>query len=649
MTNPIGSHELPLVPPHDFSRRMKSHWTDKLGLCSSGPLERLWTIMAMTFNDAIRDQSNEVPNLRWRILQPPTGSGKTRGACLFLAMQADLNVGSDTPVGSIIVTRLIEEAEAIASEINRHAGREVAIAHHSQAPKPLEVLQQRDTLVITHQACVSASASLGAAKGKAFERLCLWRGGNRLLTIVDEALANVVDDVKVTADNVAEVQRYIANAMKADYPTECASLTLLQGMIDAYENHSGGASVVLSEGVNAAYVDAPLVNFAPLRAAMKGIAYDVLGAHMHDAATRRTIARRVDQTLEACQALNDQWFYYAKSGDEHSLHSSSLSIPWGIPGPVVLDATARAEFLWDLLEDKSFTVPTPSHVRDYSSVTLHVARESGVGKRTMTAKFKSRLPRLASDLEARLPPNSSVFLCTHKDNAGTARHIGMGFERFAVGHWGAVDGRNDWSEYDTAVIFGLPYRDQNWANNTFFATQGVQSDEWLKAPAWGVHKDVRRVMQQRQLSVSVIQAINRVRLRRVIDSDGRCPEANVFIILPKDRDGDAILSDILKDMPGLNVSDWDFKMDGPKVRRPRKGSFHEALVAFMEARLPGRTPFSMLTREMSPGASAMKKLPEALRDAAHPLTVALSAMGVEYLVEGAGRGRKSFLVKHHAA
>lgn len=649
MTNPIGSHELPLVPPHDFSRRMKAHWTGPLGLCSSGPLERLWTIMAATFNDAIRDQFHGVPNLRWRILQPPTGSGKTRGACLFLAMQAELNATSVSPVGSIIVTRLIEEAETIASEINQHAGREVAIAHHSQAPKPLEVLQQHDTLVITHQACVNASLSLGAAKGKAFERLCLWKGGNRLLTVVDEALANVVDDVKVTADNVAEVHRYISNDLKAEFPTEYTAVSLLQGMIEASERHNGGASVITPEGVNATYPDAPLVNFGPLRAAMKGIPYDVLGARMQDAATRQSIARRVDQTLEACQALYDQWFYYAKSGDEHSLHSSSLSVPWGIPGPVVLDATARAEFLWDLLEDRSFTVPTPSHVRDYSSVTLHIARESGVGKRTMAAKFKSRFPRLASDLEARLPSGSSVFLCTHKDNAGTARHIGMGFEKFAVGHWGAVDGRNDWADFDTAVIFGLPYRDQNWANNTFFATQGIQSDEWLKAPVWGAHKDVRRVMQQRQLSVSIIQAINRVRLRRVIDSEGRCPDANVFIVLPKDRDGDAILRDVLEDMPGLKVAEWDFEMDGPKVRRPRKGSFHEALIAFMEARLPGRTPISMLTRELNPGNSALKKLPEALRDETHPLAVALSAMGVDYLVEGAGRGRKSFLVKHHAA
>jgi hypothetical protein len=258
MQHPIGLHALPLVPPQAFSARMKHHWTSTLGLCASAPLEKLWTIMAKTFNEAITDSANGVQPA-WRILQPPTGSGKTRGACLFAAMLAEMNMTSDVPIGSIIVTRLIDEADALASEINAHAGREVAIAHHSRAPKPTDTLQQYDTLVITHQACVNASASLNASRGKAFERLSRWRGGDRLLTIIDEALANVVDDVKVTANDIAEVQRYLTSDLDQAFPTECVALQILSKGLVAYENHDGGASVFWSEAINAAYPDnAPL-------------------------------------------------------------------------------------------------------------------------------------------------------------------------------------------------------------------------------------------------------------------------------------------------------------------------------------------------------------------------------------------------------
>jgi hypothetical protein len=132
-----------------------------------------------------------------------------------------------------------------------------------------------------------------------------------------------------------------------------------------------------------------------------------------------------------------------------------------------------------------------------------------------------------------------------------------------------------------------------------------------------------------------------IRLRRVVDEQGRCPQANVYIVLPKDADGDAILANIIADMPGLKVADWPFEMNGPKVKRPRKGSSHEALITFMEARLPGRTPLSAIRRELSLSETAFKKLRETLGDKDHATTKAPSALGVEYLVDGGEEERKA--------
>ena len=383
--------------------------------------------------------------------------------------------------------------------------------------------------------------------------------------------------------------------------------------------------------------------------ALKSVAFDRLGALMDDTSTRLRIGRKVDRTLEQAQALFDQWGYYAKSGDEHAMHSSTLAVPLDAPGPVVLDATARADFLWDLFEDKALRISTPSHVRDYSSVTLHVARASGVGKRNMRERFNDRFPRLVSNLEARLGPERSVFLCVHKDNRALALDYEAKFSAFSVGHWGAVDGSNAWKDFDTAVIFGLPYRDQIWSNNTFFALQGFQDGDWLSAPKWKTHQDVRRVMRQRQLSVSIIQAIGRIRLRRVINQEGGCLPTDIFIVLPKDREGDDVLTDILADMPGLKVSDWDFQMDGPKVRKPRKGSKHEAIVAYMGGRLPGATSVRKIAEDLDLERTTLKKIREQLNKPDSILSQALSVIGVGYKVEGKGRGAKSFLVKHHPA
>jgi hypothetical protein len=66
-------------------------------------------------------------------------------------------------------------------------------------------------------------------------------------------------------------------------------------------------------------------------------------------------------------------------------------------------------------------------------------------------------------------------MCVHK----AVEHLALGFDKgpfadFSVGHWGAIDGRNDWQDHDTAVLIGLPYRDEVWATNAFFSLQGVQ-------------------------------------------------------------------------------------------------------------------------------------------------------------------------------
>src|SRR5205814_2117763 len=105
-------------------------------------------------------------------------------------------------------------------------------------------------------------------------------------------------------------------------------------------------------------------------------------------------------------------------------------------------------------------------------------------------------------------------------------------------------------------------------------------------------------MEQRQMSVSIIQAINRVRCGRVIDAEGRSPPADIYIVLPKDKTGDAILRDILADMPELNVVAWAFDLDGPRVRRARSGTAHEALISLMSNRLAGTTMMSAVQREL---------------------------------------------------
>jgi hypothetical protein len=652
MNTSIGAHEYyALVSPQDFTDRMTLHWSQRLQLITSPALRTLWGIMADTFRKATINSINGVVASPWLILQPPTGSGKTQGACVFAAMQAGANAqGSLKPVGVLIVTRLIEQADIIAATINELAGRVVAVAHHSDKPATPQELRDSDILIITHQAYVNAPGNNTARKDALRSRFTAWRGGTRLLTIIDEALANVVENNKVTVANLAQVISYVTPEIRHEFPEQLKVLEELHSILVSHANPEGRTethSIRMLWDDDTSVVQMP--DMAALQLAMKPLPYDTLVLNEHSDSSRERIWRKVRDIIAQSAAVMEQWAYYAQKGKEHSINSASFLIPWNVPGPVVLDATANANFLWDLFGPMAQIVPTPTKVRDYSTVTLHLARATGVGKTTMVKNIKTRFPRLLHALESEIGPDRSVFLCMHKDTEHVALSYDHHFARFDVGHWGAVDGRNDWDTFDTAVIFGLSYREQIWSTNLFFALQGYQDDEWLQSPVWKEHENVRAVMEQRQLSVSTIQAINRVCCRRVIDAQGRCPSADIYVVLPKDKTGDAILQDILADMPNIRVVPWAFELDGPKVRKARTGTSHAALITLMSNRLPGETALPHIQRELGLDRLKLKKLKEALSKSDHHTTTALRNIGVGYVVRGAGRGAKSFLIKDQAA
>lgn len=378
---------------------------------------------------------------------------------------------------------------------------------------------------------------------------------------------------------------------------------------------------------------------------MRKLPYDRL-IGKDDEKEQDRLAQRYDKTLGAAEELLDQHAFMALRGNEHTFNSSALAVPLELPGPVVLDATAGVDLMYELMEDRADIIPTPRRVRDYSNVTLHVARTERIGKTAMEELAAPRFAALQENLAQYLSPHRQTLFVVHKrveHLVPTAADLGV--KAASATHWGAVDGSNDFKDYDTAVIMGLPFRDNVWGTNVFFAFQGVRGDDWHDSPSWNGHVNVRELLQQRHLAASIVQAIGRVRLRKVIDDQGRCAPTDVFIVLPTGERGSEILRYIRQELPNVSVQDWAFEPDGPKVRVKRSGLPQERLVAYMANRDPGRTYMNAIGREFSLKPQQRKDLQKLLRDENHQTTIALRSIGVTYGSEGKGRGAKSFLMK----
>lgn len=569
------------------------------------------------------------------------------GAVVYSGIQSELNAcvaDGVRLVGIMIVTRLKAQVDDVVSDINDYVGRQVAVADHTDHRASPEQLHDSDVVVITHEAYTRANKTLSGVRAERWKRLTHWRGGQRLLTIVDEALANVVEHSQLKLDELTLLLGLIPHELRLAHATEVQALETLRetmlfhaGLNDGFEVSTSLAWVEGGAPVSA--------NLTALRAAMRKLPYDKL-IFKDDDKERQRLAARYDKVIGAAEALLDQYALMALTGNQHALHSAALAVPLELPGPVVLDATAGVDLMYQLMEDRADIIPTPPGVRDYSNVTLHVARTASIGKTKMEEAAATRFPQVQANLTERLSADRKVLFCVHKN----VEHLvptqaDLGVTEVASAHWGAIDGSNDYKDFDTAVILGLPFRERIWGTNVFFAFKGVQDDEWHDNPCWKEHANVRELLQRRHLATSIIQAVGRVRLRKVIDEQGRCAPTDVFIVLPTGERGTEILRYIRQELPKISVQDWPLDLDGPKVRVKRSGLPHEGLVTFMSYRSPGRTSISLIGREFGLKPHQRKDLQKALRDENHPTTLKLKELGVTYGSEGKGRGSKSFLLK----
>jgi len=297
---------------------------------------------------------------------------------------------------------------------------------------------------------------------------------------------------------------------------------------------------------------------------------------------RKRLQQLAFKTLTAIDVIYKSWFYYNKASRKHAFATSRLLVPDDIKGAVVLDATAGVNITYELFEQCMRMQPFLG-TRNYQNVTVHYSTHHKVGKEYMEEHRKEVCDNLTQELGGEFEGRNvkpKVLIVTHKDIEPLLDLYTPENFDFKVAHWNAVDGSNDWKDYDTVVIFGLPYRPKTHSMNLFQAFQGSQSTEFLNSQGnrpFKEHSDILDVLEVHQILTDVIQAVNRICCRRVIDKEGNCPKADVYILLPSDKETTTILKGIEKEMPSIHFQKWVYTGQKRVVKR---GSFDDALISY---------------------------------------------------------------------
>jgi hypothetical protein len=472
----------------------------------------------------------------------------------------------------LFVTRFITEANNFVERVNRIAGRKIAAAYYRGSPTSLADAARFPVLAITHAACErhQLTNTVLASGGTIWDHLTGWHHGRRAKIIIDET-PNFITPVQISSNwlsHTLAALKWLPGASKTLY----LNMELLFTSIT--EDRDGGKNRQMSCAEFDVLDDIDVQNMREHLSSIEEYAL-TLGSGI-DKIPLRAVC---DRTLTALESVKiNRWAWVSYRGKIPQINSATLHPSLRHGSGVILDGTAALYAGYSLLSPPAKVITAPESVRNYANVTLYVARGHKAGKTYLGEHALKHWPLYREAIEAELQSDERVLVCAHKE---FREKVDVApFPRISFAHYGKIDGRNDWKEYEAVALIGLPYLDQSTPANIAQALLGQQSSEWLQTSLLRgacEHEDVLKALHRGHMCASAVQAINRVRCRAAIDSMGNCKPTSVFIALPNGEDGDAVLSAIAQNMPGVQMKAW--KVATAK-RKQRTVPTSEALVGF---------------------------------------------------------------------
>lgn len=616
-----------------FIDRMIRHWTDTLQLPCTGALIESWTQLEEALDVAKQG--------RWQVLPSPTGAGKTEALVVLLATP---NIYEHP--GALVVTKFKHEADKIAHNINTIAGTTIAIAVHTDAKVKSSDMAASPVVVITHMAYTNALRE--AEDADVPVRLDLYHQHHQSLRrwlVVDEAL-NWVDAHEVEIDDLAAMCGPLSGILATDAANALTPLLALVRSI--HDEQIGERTDRLLSVKQIGMLQG--IGFEALKRAIGRLPTDATEVWRSTELRRRTedsqrttFKKQYIELVERLQTIQRiGWGWISQRGKRTRLHSSrTLLDPKRMCG-VILDATAGIDTSYELHGSDVHILPRADGIRSYANVTIHVSQGHRVGKEHLTKHARTDWPTIAMRLAERTRPDSKILAITHKDSRQYVRRCGLECKAFEVTHWGNLDGKNDWKDFDTIVVYGLPYLDDIAPTNAFLASAGRQSTGWFEGQRrYEHHPDMKTAIKIGFIARSVVQAINRGRCRKITDDQGNCGPTDVFILLPSNDLAETVTASIQQEMPGSKLMEWHA---APEIRKPLRPT-ERRLVSLLRDCGSGTYSKTQIIVQLSIAERTFERMSVNIRKPNSVLMRELVAIGVEYDCK-AGPGREARFIKH---
>ena len=523
------------VDPKAFLTRFEQKFT-KWGNIVTQPLQDTWFQNALVFNNVIANTSN---NIKY-IVSAPTGSAKTENTITYCAMLP-------REITVLISTNLTAEADRLAEDINREANEERAIAYHSKNITTITEASQYQIIVVSHE-----------FYKKHHQGSEIWNklGEKRQLIIIDEALDTIEESSVCEADINVALNFFSALFRKSLFSQNTHFHNNLKSLLEDFNFlvRSPIGTVLKSSTViiSAKNTQGQVIKIHALHIHkyfyfltlldQESFHFNHILTGIKDSSHDKLIKEKIINVLETLNSFHNRQTYTTANNGQYSIHrvinylqNKSL---------VCFDATADVNETYALrlrYHNDIINVPRIQGVRDYSSVTLY-STPTSTGANTITKETIEALLQHCTF-------GKKTLVVTHKKNKPLVEDLVKKYVKLKtidIAHWNAITGLNNWQDFDTCIIIGLNHKPISFVQNRLL----VCTDE---VTAFGaLQKTYCERIQETNLVAEIIQAINRICIRKVTNASGGCASANIYVTLPTFNYNNYLLA-IEQHMPNIQL------------------------------------------------------------------------------------------------
>lgn len=549
-------------------------------------LQETWRINCLALNNAINDKDEVIKY----VVSAPTGSAKTQNLITYCTMLPE-------EITALISTNLTDEADKIAKQINEESGKEIAYSHHSKkegltTQESLDEAIKSPIVIVTHE--FYKRNYMGGAN---WDKL----GADRDLLVIDEAL-DTMREISVSNASIEQaIAFFTSSKIREKYKSNefyKKEIKMLKDDLAFLNDSKSGTTLTHSDTYTymSGTSKALSLKWSKYRKFAWILGIDIFGEGLSDDTKRfrktikyNHILTGIDDAqadiiiennlIETITNLNKmlekrQTYITANLGKKSFNRVEDMMFKKSL---VCFDATAdtndvyslRAKYYTDIL-----MIPKIEGVRDYSNVNIHIAK-------TKTGKENIDIEVANSVLQS-VTLGEKTLIVTQLKNETYFKEIAKSVyseKIIDVAHWGAITGLNDWKDFDTCIIVGLNHKPRSYAQSR------VIINTLNEEMAFGDKQNtLNSSMESSAILSEIIQAINRIRIRKVIDSSGGCEEANIYITVPK-NDTSFYKKAIQAQMPSINITDW--KLESNIVYKGGIGHF-ESIVSYLEGNFKSR-------------------------------------------------------------